>query len=210
MNHNLKQAYAIAMTSSAGRKIRTSEYLNFLAEWFKRPRQTASVVPSSRYLARLMVGNIDPDGGRVIELGGGTGVFTRAILAAGLPAEKLEVVEINNAFARNLRRQFPGVAIVEVPAQHLRGHVAGEPGSYQTVVSGLPMLAMDKATNLAILREAFDLLAPNGLFVQFTYSIRSPIGREILDRLGLESVRIGQTVRNFPPATVFGYRRKGV
>ncbi|MEO8724040.1 MAG: methyltransferase domain-containing protein [Sphingobium sp.] len=186
-----------------------SEYLHFLGEWLKRPRQTASVVPSSRHLARLMVRAIDPAAGPVIELGGGTGVFTRAILETGLPTEKLEVVEINPAFARNLRRRFPGVAIVEVPAQQISAHVAHETGQYQTVVSGLPLLAMDKATHSAILQEAFALLAPGGMFVQFTYSVRSPVGRDILDKLGLQATRLGQTVRNFPPATVFGYCRAG-
>lgn len=213
MDPNVKHARAIVLAPnwrrSIANKLRGSEHLHFLAEWFKRPRQTASVVPSSRHLADLMVRGIDSRGGPVIELGGGTGVFTRAILETGLPANQLEVVEINPAFARNLRRRFAGVSIVEVPAQHISGYVAHAAGDYQTVVSGLPLLAMDKKTNIAILREAFALLAPGGVFVQFTYSIRSPVGRDVLDALGLESFRIGQTVRNFPPATVFGFRRKG-
>lgn len=207
MEHKLKPARVIAMTASVTDKVRATEYLDFLAAWLKRPRQTASVVPSSRYLARLMVRGIDPLDGRVIELGGGTGVFTRAILATGLPADKLEVVEINAAFARNLRRHFPGVAIIEQPAQALRSHVAGEVGSYQTVVSGLPLLAMDRADHRAILEEAFALLAPGGRFIQFTYSTRSPVNSRLLLELGLKCDRVGQTVRNFPPATVFAYSR---
>src|SRR3546814_10352004 len=93
--------------------------------------QTASVGPSSRYLARLMVEHIVPDDGRVIELGGGTGVFTRAILGTGLPPEKLEVVEINPAFARGLRRHFPHVSVLETPAQIVSTATAGEAGEYQ-------------------------------------------------------------------------------
>lgn len=195
------------MTTSVTDKVRATEYLDFLAAWLKRPRQTASIVPSSRYLAQLMVHGIDPQGGRVIELGGGTGVFTRAILATGLPRDRLEVVEINAAFARNLRRHFPGVSIIEHPAQALRPHVAGEPGSYQAIVSGLPLLAMDRDDHRAILEEAFALLAPGGRFVQFTYSTRSPVHRYLLAELGLKCDRVGQTVRNFPPATVFSYSR---
>jgi phospholipid N-methyltransferase len=207
MDNKAKSARAMSISPAMSAKMRAGEYLDFLAAWLKKPRQTASVVPSSRYLARLMVDKVDPQGGRVIELGGGTGVFTRAILATGLPADKLEVVEINAAFARNLRRHFPAVSIVEQPAQSLSGHVAGENGTYQRVISGLPLLAMDRATHVAILNQAFQLLDEDGEFVQFTYSTRSPVSPDIIEQLGLESVRVGQTVRNFPPATVFVFRR---
>ena len=190
-------------------RTRATEYLDFLAAWVKKPRQTASVVPSSRYLARLMVGHIDPLDGRVMELGGGTGVFTRAILQTGLPAEKLEVVEINPAFARGLRRHFPHVSVLETPAQIVSTVAAGEPGQYQTVVSGLPLLAMDRHVHADILSEAFRMLRPGGSFIQFTYSTRPPVSRDVLHALDLEVARVGQTVRNFPPATVFRFHRLG-
>ncbi len=201
-----KRGRAVALES---RRTAVGDYLDFLAAWVKKPRQTASVVPSSRYLAQLMVRDLDPADGRVLELGGGTGVFTRAILATGLPAEKLEVVEINPGFARSLRRHFPGASILEVPAQSVSGHAAGERGSYQIVVSGLPLLAMDKALHVAILSEAFAMLQPGGSFVQFTYSLRSPVSQSVLNALDLEVSRVGQTVRNFPPATVFRFTRRG-
>ena len=208
MQHRSKRSRAIALQNSALRT-RATEYLDFLAAWVQKPRQTASVVPSSRYLARLMVAQIDPAGGRVLELGGGTGVFTRAILETGLPAAKLEVVEINPAFARGLRRHFPTVSVLETPAQIVSTATAGEPGAYQTVVSGLPLLAMDRHMHADILSEAFRMLMPGGSFVQFTYSMRPPVNRDILDALGLDVVRAGNTVRNFPPATVFRFFRRG-
>ncbi|MFP5435541.1 MAG: class I SAM-dependent methyltransferase, partial [Alphaproteobacteria bacterium] len=162
----------------------------------------------SRYLARLMVAQIDPTDGRVLELGGGTGVFTRAILKTGLPPEKLEVVEINPAFARGLRRHFPQVSVLETPAQIVSTATAGEPGDYQVVVSGLPLLAMDRYMHHDILSESFRMLQPGGSFVQFTYSMRHPVNREVIEALGLDVVRVGQTVRNFPPATVFRFTRR--
>lgn len=208
MQHRSKRARAIALPKlDAGS--RATEYLDFLAAWVKKPRQTASVVPSSRYLAKLMVSDIDPGDGRVLELGGGTGVFTRAILDTGLAPEKLEVVEINPAFARGLRRRFPAVSVLETPAQIISTAAAGEPGDYQTVVSGLPLLAMDPFVHADILSEAFRMLRPGGAFIQFTYSMRPPVRRSLLEELNLESARVGQTVRNFPPATVFRFFRKG-
>ncbi|MCP1471408.1 phospholipid N-methyltransferase [Sphingobium sp. OAS761] len=203
-----KRSRAVALPRSEFRA-RATEYIDFLGAWLKKPRQTASVVPSSRYLARLMVRQIDPQDGRVLELGGGTGVFTRAILATGLPPERLEVVEINPSFARGLRRHFPHVSVLETPAQIVSTATAGEPGEYQTVVSGLPLLAMDRHMHVDILTEAFRMLRPGGSFVQFTYSMRPPVSRDILDWLDLDVVRVGQTVRNFPPATVFRFVRRG-
>ncbi|WP_313809341.1 methyltransferase domain-containing protein [Sphingobium sp.] len=208
MQHKSKRSRAIALPNSEFRN-RATEYLDFLAAWVKKPRQTASVVPSSRYLARLMVEHIDAGDGRVLELGGGTGVFTRAILGTGLPPEKLEVVEINPAFARGLRRHFPHVSVLETPAQSVSSAAAGDAGEYQAVISGLPLLAMDRQMHADILSESFRMLRPGGAFIQFTYSMRPPVSREILDTLGLDVVRAGQTVRNFPPATVFRFFRKG-
>ncbi|OHC94210.1 MAG: phospholipid methyltransferase [Sphingomonadales bacterium RIFCSPLOWO2_12_FULL_63_15] len=207
MQHKPKRSRAIALPSGEFRA-RATEYLDFLAAWVQKPRQTASVVPSSRYLARLMVAQIDPSDGRVLELGGGTGVFTRAILKTGLPPEKLEVVEINPAFARGLRRHFPQVSVLETPAQIVSTATAGEPGDYQVVVSGLPLLAMDRYMHHDILSESFRMLQPGGSFVQFTYSMRHPVNREVIEALGLDVVRVGQTVRNFPPATVFRFTRR--
>lgn len=207
MQNKYKRSRAIALPGNEFRA-RATEYLDFLAAWVSKPRQTASVVPSSRYLARLMVSDIDPRDGRVLELGGGTGVFTRAILGTGLSTDALEVVEINPAFARSLRRQFPTVSVLESYAQHVSQVAAGAPGDYQTVVSGLPLLAMDRMMQADILCESFRMLRPGGAFVQFTYSLRSPVSRDILNALDLDVERVGQTVRNFPPATVFRFFRK--
>jgi phosphatidylethanolamine/phosphatidyl-N-methylethanolamine N-methyltransferase len=156
-----------------------------------------------------MASQIDPKGGRVMELGGGTGALTREILAAGLPAAHLEVVEIDALFARNLARSFPGVDVIECPAQSVAAHAAGGPQGYQAMISGLPLLAMNRQLQHDILAEAFRLLAPGGAFVQFTYSVRSPVRASVLESLGIEVQRVGHIVRNFPPATVFRFSRIG-
>lgn len=190
----------------AERRTTVGDYIRFLQAWLRQPRQTASIVPSSQYLGRMMATQIDPAGGRVMELGGGTGALTREILAIGLPVEQLEVVEINDEFARNLRRSLPGVRILETPAQSVAAEAVGGPGGYQCVISGLPLLAMSKALQHDILAEAFKLLRPGGSFVQFTYSPRPPVARTVARALGLSVEKVGTIMRNVPPATVFRYR----
>jgi len=189
------------------RRSNASDYLKFLQAWIRKPRQTASIVPSSHYLGRLMAAQIDPQGGRVMEFGGGTGALTREILATGLPVEHLEVVEIDETLARNLRGSFPGVSILEAPAQSVLAQSAGGAGGYQCIISGLPLLAMSKMLQKAILGEAFRLLRPGGAVIQFTYSPRPPVPERLTSLLGLRAERIGTIVRNVPPATVFRYRR---
>jgi phosphatidylethanolamine/phosphatidyl-N-methylethanolamine N-methyltransferase len=198
----------LSQSSAIATRTRTKDYVQFLRAWVQRPRQTASMLPSSPYLGRLMAAQIDPDGGRVMELGGGTGALTREILSAGLPAKCLEVVEINTVFADSLARAFPGVSIIECPAQTVLAQAQGGIGGYQAIISGLPLLAMGRPLQQAILAEAFRLLRPGGALVQFTYSVRSPVGPAVLDALGLEAHRVGHIVRNFPPATVFRFTRR--
>lgn len=193
----------------AERRTTAGDYARFLQAWLRQPRQTASIVPSSPWLGRLMARQIDPAGGRVMELGGGTGALTREILATGLPADQLEVVEINNEFARDLRRALPGVRILETPAQSVAPEASGGLGSYQCVISGLPLLAMSKALQRDILAEAFTLLRPGGTFVQFTYSPRPPLARSVARMLDLDVEKVGTIMRNVPPATVFSYCRAG-
>ncbi len=196
-------------TILAERKTSAGDYVRFLHAWLRKPRQTASIVPSSHWLGRLMARQIDPEGGRVMEFGGGTGALTHEILATGLPIDQLEVVEIDPELASGLRRALPGVRILENPAQTIAAQALGGLGGYQCVISGLPLLAMSKALQHDILAEAFRLLRPGGSFVQFTYSPRPPLAREVARALGLDVKRIGTVIRNVPPATVFSYCRAG-
>ncbi|HEX7857030.1 MAG TPA: methyltransferase domain-containing protein [Sphingobium sp.] len=195
-------AYARPRSSAA-------DYIRFLKAWVRQPKQTASIVPSSPWLGRLMAAQIDPQGGSVLELGGGTGALTREILATGLPRDRLEVVEINQQLARELHAAFHGVRIIQHPAESVSDHAKGGAGTYQVVISGLPILALTPQQQQAILAEAFKLLAPGGSFIQFTYSPRSPFRPKVIEELGLGVRRIGTILRNVPPATVFRVTRAG-
>lgn len=180
-------------------------YLRVLVQ---QPRETGSIVPSSAILGRMMAAQVDPHGGPVVELGGGTGALTRQILATGLDPAMLEVVEMNADFARGLRQMFPGVSILETRAEAIGACACHGPGAYQAVISGLPLLAMKPHEQTAILSEALDLLAPGGSIIQFTYSPGSPIRRSVREALGIEVRRVGSTWRNLPPATVFAISRR--
>lgn len=184
----------------------TSDTLLFLRRLVTNPRQVSAIAPSSVFLARAMAQGIGPQTGRVVEFGPGTGKLTDGILATGLPREGLTLIELDPVFVGHLRARLPGVSVVHAGADTAAAHVA--PGVAR-VVSGLPLLSMPRAVREAIVGAAFEILAPGGLYVQFTYGQNPALDREQLARLGLK-VRNGAKVwLNLPPARVLYYSRIG-
>ena len=80
-------------------------------QWLRDPLRTASVMPSSRELAAAMLEELPPDTRRVIELGGGTGALTRALLAHGIHGDALLVLELNEELHAHLHARFPQVRV---------------------------------------------------------------------------------------------------
>jgi phospholipid N-methyltransferase len=148
----------------------------------------------------------------VIELGGGTGVLTRAVLAHGIAPPDLLVLELNEELHQHLHNEFPGVVAVCGDAMHLR-EIAERTGftgagRADAIVSGLGLLTMPPISQQLILSAAFDCLMPEGRFVQFTYGPANPVNREVLDALELTTRRASFTWWNVPPATVYVYQRR--
>jgi phospholipid N-methyltransferase len=181
--------------------------LSFVGQWLKKPLQTGAIMPSGKELAALIVRDVVSEQGRVIEFGGGTGAFTKALLDHGVPADQLEVVELNPDFAKNLRKRFPAVRIIETNAAELEGEMLGPQASYAFVVSGLPLLSIPKPIREAILAQAFRLLRPEGAMFQFSYSPRCPVSKAVLTGHGLVAHKIGACPKNIPPAYVFRIER---
>ena len=147
---------------------------------------------------------IGPNTGHVVEFGPGTGRFTEAILARGLPPQNLTLFELDEEFVPYLRQKFPGVTVHQLPAQEAARLV--EPG-VGTVISGLPLLSMPPDVREGIVGAAFAILAPRGHYVQFTYGARPPLPPETIATLGLKVNKGHKVWANLPPATVYRFRR---
>ena len=176
----------------------------FLGQWLRRPGRVAAVAPSSQALARVMTAGLGPDSGPVIELGGGTGKITEAILARGVAPERLTVYETDPVFAGLLRQRFPGVTVVEADARTL---TAGPVKQVGAVISGLPLLTIPERVQRQIIEAAFACMRPGGVFVQFTYGWRPPIDRPVRAALGLVWTASRWILCNLPPARVYTFRR---
>jgi phospholipid N-methyltransferase len=184
----------------------------FFRQWLKNPLATAAISPSSRQLARQMMHQLPKHTRRVIELGGGTGVFTQALLDHGIVPSDLMVLELNEELHQHLQQEFPAVTVVCGDAGNLgeiaRSHGFVDEQRADAVISGLGLLSMPRQTQQAILSAAFDCLQAEGRFIQFTYGPANPVMREVIEALDLTGRRASFTWWNVPPATVYVYQRR--
>ncbi len=180
---------------------------SFFLNWLQDPLSVGAVAPSGRFLARLMTAGLGPEA-RVVELGAGTGTLTQAILDRGVAPENLCVVEQNPHFAALLERRFPRCEVVVGDAVDLGEHLRCA-GTFDVVVSGLPLLLFSRAQKRRLLEAAFSVLSPAGCFHQFTYGGRCSVRRGLLEELGLRTSLIGVSPLNLPPAFVYRIERGG-
>lgn len=170
------------------------------------PRAVGAVVPSGPSLGRLMARGCGA-GARVVEVGAGTGALTRAILNTGVSEKDLCLVESDERFVEILKERFPGARTVHGDATLLGEHLEDLMGRVDFIISGLPLLLFSDARKRGLLAAGFRLLNEGGAFHQFTYGGVCPVGRRMLDGLGLRSSSLGVAALNFPPAFVYRFQR---
>ncbi len=175
----------------------------FGRELVANPRQVGAACPSSPVLAARIAALVGRQpGGYVIELGAGTGAITHALLEAGVPASRLIPVERSERLAAHLRRRFPDVSVQHRDACELRALAtelsSSGDGPVSHIVSSLPLRSLPAADVRQILAAVGSVLGERGLFIQYTYSVRS--GTENAHRMHW----CGRSVvwLNLPPARV--------
>ena len=180
--------------------------LLFLREWAGNPLKTGAVSPSGRSLARAMAACVRPERpGRIVEIGPGTGVVTRALIERGIAPERLLLVEYNRDFCRLLRQRYKGVEVVAGDAYKIDEILAGEGVSEPaSIVTGLPLLTRPLAARLDFLDKCLSLGAPGMPLIQFSYALQPPIPPGLGDYGVVRARRIWW---NLPPATVWVYSR---
>lgn len=187
-----------------------NDTMDLLRAWLRDPRSVGALAPSGPALARLMTAHVDQAHGPVIELGPGTGVFTRALLERGLPGHRLVLVETDQVLASALAHRYPLARVLHMDAAEL-GSASSLFGNERAsaVISGLPLLSIPPDKVEAIIAGVFERqLQQDGSLYQFTYGLRCPVPRALRQRLGLEAERIGGVWLNLPPAQVWRIRRR--
>ncbi len=181
--------------------------IQFLRGFLRNPKEVGSIVPSSRFLTRRVLECGRVSQARVIvELGPGTGVFTREILKR-MPADaKLVAIEINSDFVHVLRREYRDsrLTIYAGSSTDLEKALA-EAGETRAdlVVSGVPFSTMERGAGRATLEAAKRVLSERGRFV--AYQFRSHVRRFAEPVFGPAETHSG--FWNLPPMRIYVWKR---
>ena len=177
----------------------------FIKQYIKHPREVGSLIPSGKSLSEEIANSISGDGTSLIEIGAGTGVFTKKIQSK-FHDRKLYVFEKNKNFHAGLL-SIKNISLHE-DALSINNIINNNEDIVSDIVSGLPIRSMDKDISTEILVKAFSLLKANGNFIQFTYGLKSPISKEFLDSQNMFLDRKKVIYKNIPPATIYIYKKK--
>ena len=179
----------------------------FLRSFLEHPRHVGAVLPTSRHTVRNMLDLADLSGARlVVELGAGTGVYTRELLARLSPGARLVAFEVDSRLARALSTELedPRLEVVPESAERVESHAAA--GEVDVIVSALPFTSLPAPVRRRVLDASLRVLSPDGVMLVLQYS---PMMRGELERcFGAVERRISPL--NLPPAFLFRCTRPRV
>lgn len=164
-------------------------------------KKTGGVAPSSYFLAKRISLLVPKEAELVIELGGGTGALTSAILKRIGPSARLTVFESNPVFIEKLKKIQDGrLTIVEGNAENVEEYIPTEKyGQIDAIISSIPIANLKKEDVLRILQKWHTLLADNGICIQYQYSL---LTQKIFKQV-FKNTRVSFEARNIPPAFIY-------
>src|SRR5215831_1027230 len=196
---------AIRMPSQAAKKAiaPSSAATLFARNFFKYPSMLGSIVPSSPFLVKDIMAQIDWDRARVVvEFGPGVGTITREALKRMRHDAVLVVIELNADFVQYLQSTIldPRLRVVHGSAADVRRILAEQglaPADY--IISSLPYSLLREDLRREIVSESRNALKSQGSLLVFQYN------RTLLPYLksSFSSVRLGFQLFNILPALIF-------
>lgn len=181
---------------------------DFLKQYFQEKKMVGAIAPSSRFLANKMVQTIElGDAKIVVELGPGTGVFTKKILKQ-LPEDgKLIAFELNELFYERLKKEINDdrLILVNDSAEKIQEYLTKynfTKADY--VLSALPLANFPDELRMSVLTNCYAALKKNGKYIQFQYSLQSKkYMKEVFDEMSIKFQPL-----NLPPAFVYSCSKK--
>jgi phosphatidylethanolamine/phosphatidyl-N-methylethanolamine N-methyltransferase len=182
-----------------------SDFTLFLGKFLKHGTAIASLAPSSPWLSRATVRNVDWARANVlVELGAGTGPITKVLAENARPGCRVIVLERDPDFVKILEDRFGANANLEVVGADVRDLAAilSERGIERAdhVISGLPVPSFPKDLQRDLFRNVRSVLDPSGTYNQIT---ELPWVYLRFYRRFFEDVRFAFEPRNFPPAGAY-------
>lgn len=190
------------------------EYAKFFKVFLRAPALTSAIIPSSPWLAERMVADIGLEQAKVVvEIGPGTGAFTRAIQKEISPSAFYLAVEIDKVFANHLKRQFPGLKVVNDSAERLDRHLQNfGHAEADCVLSGLPWAGFNADEQERLLSAVIRTLKPGGMMTTYAFNhvawrSGARAFRKLLESSFSEVTTTRTEWRNLPPAFVYRCRK---
>lgn len=149
-----------------------NEHIHFLQAFLKNPLHVGAITPSSPELAWEMIEGIQPDERNIIiELGVGTGSFTKLINQI-VPDDKSYLgIEINRSFIKSLKQEYPRLKFVCGNATKLaKLHEKSDLGKVSYIISGIPFVSLPNDVGDEILLEISRFMDQGCMFRTFQYA----------------------------------------
>ncbi|HEX8102871.1 MAG TPA: methyltransferase domain-containing protein [Solirubrobacteraceae bacterium] len=182
---------------------RLGERARFLRSFLAGPGRVGAVLPTSRTTVRATLDMAPLDQADcVVELGAGTGPYTREIVKRLAPGATFLAFELDPALASALAAEVtdPRLRVIADSAANLEAHLDGR--RPDVIVSALPFTSLPGAVRREILAVARRVLADDGVMLVLQYS---PFMLRPL-REAFASVRVKVSPLNVPPAVLYACR----
>lgn len=187
----------------AGLRRLRGERGRFLRSFLSGPGRVGAVLPTSRRTVRATLDMAPIAEARcVVELGAGTGPYTREILARLGAYGRLLAFELDPALADALAQDLPDprLEVIADSAASLEARLDGR--RPEVIVSALPFTSLPAAVGSEVLEVARKVLADDGVMLVLQYS---PFIQRKLERT-FGSVQRSFSPLNVPPAVLFACR----
>jgi len=181
------------------------EKLLFLHKFLRAPKQIGSITPSSMFLAKKILEQVNWNRvDHIAELGAGTGAITKYIDAVNLKDANVMLFEKEATLLDQLMRRFPAYSCY-ADACKLREALQNEQIEYlDCILSGLPFFNFPQQLRDQLMDQIVTSLKPGGLFIAFQYS--QQMKKQLSNLFDIEHVHY--VPWNIPPAFVYVCRKR--
>jgi len=188
--------------------------MNFFKQLLINPIETGAIAPSSRELSQLITYTAHLSKKKcVVELGSGTGVFTKEIITKISSECIFFCLEINQQFVKETKKNCPSAIVYHASAKDIKKYLLKhKQNTCDCIISSLPWANFDQKMQEELLNAAYDSLEEGGEFLTFAniHGLFLPTGIRIRKSLEKKFTHVEKTKmiwKNLPPACVFRCRK---
>jgi phospholipid N-methyltransferase len=181
----------------------------FFKEAVKNIKTSGSIMPSSRFLIKKMLHNIDFSKDLIlVEFGPANGIITTEIIKRMSKNSKLICFEINPVFYKELKESIKDkrVIILDKSAENIKDELNKiNINDIDFCVSSLPLAMIPQPICSNIINNTLNVLKTNGGFVQYQYSLH--YYKHLKKTFNKQNIRLKFCLMNFPPAFVYNCKK---